>query len=162
MSVLEHRSLSCPQEAPGGPLHCTVLSLYHREPPRLHPWVYYSRKLSLAERNYDIGSRELLTIKLVLEEWRHWLKGAQHPFTVITDHKNLEYIWSAKRLNPRQARWTLFFTRFQFSLTDPEIRMSRLIHSLAFIPLTNPPHLNHPCEPHPVGPGWTDPRRYPY
>lgn len=50
-------------------------------------------------------------------EWRHWLEGAKHPFTVITDHKNLEYIHSAKRLNPRQARWALFFTRFDFSVT---------------------------------------------
>lgn len=39
------------------------------------------------------------------------------PFQVITDHKNLEYIKSAKRLNPRQARWSLFFTRFQFTVT---------------------------------------------
>ncbi len=24
---------------------------------------------------------------------------------VYTDHRNLEYLWEAKRLNPRQARW---------------------------------------------------------
>ncbi|XP_077961190.1 uncharacterized protein LOC144410185 [Gasterosteus aculeatus] len=35
----------------------------------------------------------------------------------ISDHKNLEYIRSAKRLNSRQARWALFFGRFSFSLT---------------------------------------------
>ncbi len=43
---------------------------------------------------------------------RHWLEGAQHPFMVLTDHKNLQYLKEAKRLNPRQARWALFFTRF--------------------------------------------------
>ncbi|KAL0148230.1 hypothetical protein M9458_056462 [Cirrhinus mrigala] len=47
---------------------------------------------------------------------KHWLEGAVHPFQVITDHKNLEYIKSAKRLNPRQAHWSLFFTRFQFTV----------------------------------------------
>ncbi len=94
-----------------------VLSQYHGEPPLLHPCAYFSRKHSPAERNYDIGNRELLAIKLALEEWRHWLEGAQHPFMVITDPKNLEYLRSAKRLNPRQARWALFFTRFQFSIT---------------------------------------------
>lgn len=36
---------------------------------------------------------------------------------VWTDHKNLEYIRSAKRLNARQVRWALFFTRFQFTIT---------------------------------------------
>ncbi len=35
------------------------------------------------------ANRELLAIKLALEEWRHWLEGAKHPFTVLTDHKNL-------------------------------------------------------------------------
>ncbi len=94
-----------------------VLSQHHGEPPRLHPCAFFSRKLSPAERNYDIGNRELLAIKLTLEEWRHWLEGAQHSFSVITDHKNLEYLRSAKRLNPRQARWALFFTRFQFTIT---------------------------------------------
>ncbi|KAL0163553.1 hypothetical protein M9458_039306, partial [Cirrhinus mrigala] len=74
-------------------------------------------KLSPAERNYDIGNRELLAIKLALEEWWHWLEGAIHPFQVITDHKNLQYLRDAKRLCPRQARWSLFFFRFNFSIT---------------------------------------------
>ncbi len=87
-----------------------VLSQYHREPPLLHPCKFYSKKLTPVEQNYDIGNRELLAIKLALEEWRHWLEGAQHPFTIITDHKNLEYIQNAKRLNSRQARWALYFT----------------------------------------------------
>ncbi|KAL4007301.1 hypothetical protein ACER0C_001153 [Sarotherodon galilaeus] len=42
------------------------------------------------EQNYGIGDRELLAVKLALEEWRHWLEGAEHPFIVWTDHKNLE------------------------------------------------------------------------
>jgi len=46
-------------------------------------------KLTPAEQNYNIGNRELLAIKLALEEWRHWLEGAVHPFSVITDHKDL-------------------------------------------------------------------------
>lgn len=45
------------------------------------------------------------------------MEGAQHPFTVITDHKNLQYLKEAKRLNPRQACWALFFTRFHFSIS---------------------------------------------
>ncbi len=56
-------------------------------------------------------------MKAALEEWRHWLEGAKVPFIVLTDHRNLEYIRSAKRLNPRQARWSLFFSRFDFKVT---------------------------------------------
>ncbi len=56
-------------------------------------------------------------MKAALEEWRHWLEGAIHPFQIITDHKKLEYIRSARRMNTRQARWSLFFTRFHFTVT---------------------------------------------
>ncbi|KAL0171115.1 hypothetical protein M9458_031427, partial [Cirrhinus mrigala] len=86
-------------------------------PPRTFPCAFFSHKLNPAERNYDVGNRELLAIKLALEEWRHWLEGAQHPFIILTDHKNLEYIRTAKVLNHRQARWALFFTRFQFTIS---------------------------------------------
>uniref|UniRef100_A0A8C6UZW3 Gypsy retrotransposon integrase-like protein 1 n=5 Tax=Neogobius melanostomus TaxID=47308 RepID=A0A8C6UZW3_9GOBI len=94
-----------------------VLSQRCPSDQKLHPCAYFSRKLSVAERNYDIGNRELLAIKLALEEWRHWLEGSTHPFIVWSDHKNLQYIQSAKRLNSRQARWALFFDRFNFSVT---------------------------------------------
>ncbi len=50
-----------------------VLSQRRGEAPVLHPCAFFSKKLSPAEQNYDIGNRELLAIKLVLEEWRHWL-----------------------------------------------------------------------------------------
>ncbi len=94
-----------------------VLSQQQGTPPKLHPCAFFSRQLSPAERNYDIGNRELLAIKLALEEWRHWLEGSAQPFLVLTDHKNLQYLRDAKRLNPRQARWALFFTWFQFKIS---------------------------------------------
>ncbi|XP_078812643.1 uncharacterized protein lrrc75a isoform X3 [Oryzias latipes] len=94
-----------------------VLSQREVSSGKLKPCAFFSRKLSPAERNYDVGNRELLAIKLALEEWRHWLEGAEHPFIVWTDHKNLAYLRSAKRLNSRQARWCLFFDRFSFIIT---------------------------------------------
>uniref|UniRef100_A0A3Q3A042 Reverse transcriptase domain-containing protein n=1 Tax=Kryptolebias marmoratus TaxID=37003 RepID=A0A3Q3A042_KRYMA len=87
------------------------------EDGKTHPCAFFSRRLSSAERNYDVGDRELLAVKLALEEWRHWLEGAKEPFMVWTDHKNLQYLRTAKRLNPRQARWALFFSRFVFTLS---------------------------------------------
>ena len=94
-----------------------VLSQRNPQDNKLHPCAFFSQRLSPAERNYDIGNRELLAVKLALEEWRHWLEGTKQPFLVWTDHKNLEYIQSAQRLNSRQARWALFLTRFNFSLS---------------------------------------------
>ncbi|KAK1785823.1 hypothetical protein P4O66_003198 [Electrophorus voltai] len=48
-----------------------VLSQQSREDKKLHPCAYFSRCLSPAEQNYDMGNCELLAVKLVLEEWRH-------------------------------------------------------------------------------------------
>lgn len=94
-----------------------ILSQHQENSTKPMPCAFFSKKLSSAESNYDIGNRELLAVKLALEEWRHWLEGARHPFVVLTDHKNLQYLKEAKRLNPRQARWALFFTRFHFTIS---------------------------------------------
>lgn len=83
-----------------------VPSLYFPLPQALH-----------VERKYDVVNRELLTIMVALEEWRHWLEGASQPFLVWTDHKNLEYLRTAKQLNSRQESWALFFNQFHFTLS---------------------------------------------
>lgn len=94
-----------------------VLSQVSSSDNRLHPCAFFSRRLSSAERNYDVGDRELLAMKMAFDEWRHWLEGAEHPIVVWTDHKNLAYLQQAKRLNPRQSRWSLFFSRFNFTIS---------------------------------------------
>src|SRR6202040_4174463 len=44
------------------------------------------------------------------------LEGARHKCEIWTDHKNLEYFMSAKKLNRRQARWSLYLSRFDFAM----------------------------------------------
>ncbi len=57
--------------------------------------------------------------------WKSGGIGWREPIIVITDHKNLQYLCDAKRLNPRQARWAIFFTIFHFTITyRPENRNS--------------------------------------
>ena len=125
-----------------------VLSQRSRGDNKVHPCAFFSRRLSPAERNYDVGNRELLGVKLALEEWRQWLEGAMHPFVVWTDHKNLAYIQGAKRLNSRQARWALFFTRFNFTiLFRPG---SKNIKPDALSRLFDPPDAE--SKPHPILP----------
>ncbi|CAJ0936713.1 unnamed protein product [Ranitomeya imitator] len=91
-----------------------VLSQRSSDCSVMKPCAFFSRKFSPTERNYDVGNRELLAMKWAFEEWHHWLEGARHRVVVLNDHKNLIYLESAKRLNPRQARWSLFFSRFDF------------------------------------------------
>jgi len=84
---------------------------------RFHPIAFHSRKFTTAEINYEIHGKELLAIINSFQEWRHFLKGAQHPVTIYTDHKKLEYFMYAKVLNRRQARWSISLSCFNFVIT---------------------------------------------
>ena len=55
------------------------------------------------EWNYEIHDEEMLAIIHMLEEWRYFLEEATHPVEIWTDHKNLEYFMTAKKLNYCQA-----------------------------------------------------------
>ena len=93
-----------------------ILSQYD-ENNEMHPVAFYSRSLNPAERNYEIYDKELLAIFACFKEWRHFLQGGMHQVTVLTDHKNLQYFMTTKQLTRRQARWSLFFSEFDFVLT---------------------------------------------
>lgn len=81
-----------------------------------HPVAYYSRKFTEAELNYDIYDKEMLAIVAAIREWRPNLEGSRYPFTIYTDHKNLEYFITTKSLNRRQARWAEFLAGYDFTI----------------------------------------------
>jgi transposase InsO family protein len=81
-----------------------------------HPISFISKTLSPTERNYEIYDRELLGIIRALEEWRHYIQGSPHSTVVFSDHKNLTYYREAKKLNRRQARWSLYLSEFDVKL----------------------------------------------
>ncbi|GLB41131.1 putative retrotransposable element tf2 155 kda protein type 1-like [Lyophyllum shimeji] len=94
----------------------TVLFQQSPEDGKWHPITFYSKSLNAIERNYEIYDKEMLAIIRALKEWRHFLEGAQHKVEIYTDHKNLEYFLTAKKLNRRQARWSLYLANFDFVL----------------------------------------------
>ena len=68
-----------------------------------HPVAYMLRKLSPAEQNYDIYSKELLAIVAALETWRVYAEGLTD-ITIFTNYKNLLHFTIIKQLNRRQVR----------------------------------------------------------
>jgi RNase H-like domain found in reverse transcriptase len=56
----------------------------------------------------------MLVVMRSLEEWRHFLEGVKHKVKIWTDHKNLKYFMTMKKLNHRQAHWYLNLSRFNF------------------------------------------------
>ena len=49
-----------------------------------------------------------------LREWRHYLLGNR--FTVITDHRSLQYIQTQDKLSARQTRWSEFLQQFDYEI----------------------------------------------
>ena len=90
------------------------------------PVAFLSKLLTETERNYEIHNKEILVIIRGLEKQRHLLEGICFKFEIWTDHKNLEYFMKAQKLNQRQARWTLYLSRFDFILKHiPGIKMGK-------------------------------------
>ncbi|CCO37407.1 hypothetical protein RSOLAG1IB_11291 [Rhizoctonia solani AG-1 IB] len=96
-----------------GPAMGTVLS-QRKDDGHLHPVAFMSASFSTAELNYDTHDKELLAIICAFEHWRIFLEGTEHPVTVLTDHKNLEYWKSVRTFNRRHARWHLILASYNF------------------------------------------------
>ncbi|MBW0526603.1 hypothetical protein O181_066318 [Austropuccinia psidii MF-1] len=82
-----------------------------------HPIAFDSRKLLLAELNYEINDKELLGIVWALKHWRAFLLSLSSSFEVLTNHSSLQYFMSSKILTCCQAHWAEFLSEFHFSIT---------------------------------------------
>jgi len=91
-----------------------VLSQQSPEDDKWHPVSFHSKLLNNIERNYEIHDKEMLVIIRALEEWHHFLEGSQQKFEIWTDHKNLKYFITAKKLNWQQEQWSLYLSQFNF------------------------------------------------
>ncbi len=75
--------------------------------------AYYSKKNAPAECNYEIYDKEMLIIIWCLKEWDAELRSVLS-FQICTDHKNLKYFMTVKKLTERQMRWSLILLQYNF------------------------------------------------
>lgn len=80
-----------------------VLSQQSKKDNKWYLVVFFKKSLYIVEYNYEIHNKEILAVIWVLEEWRYFLKGVETLVEIWTDHKNLEYFMTAKKLNCRQV-----------------------------------------------------------
>ena len=74
--------------------------------PNLKPIVFLSHKLSDTQRkSYSVTEKELFAIYYSVQKLRHYLEGAK--FTILTDHRPLEHLFTAQHTNKRCMRWAL-------------------------------------------------------
>ena len=94
----------------------TTPSLTKFKKPVTHPVAFFSATFTPTERNYDIYERELLAVMKALAHWRPYLGWTKFPFTIMTDHANLQYWKSPKNLNRRTARWHADLQEYDYEI----------------------------------------------
>jgi RNase H-like domain found in reverse transcriptase len=57
-----------------------------------------------------------LAVIKALAHWRHYLLWTKKPFIIQTDHANLLYWKSARKLNGRTARWHRFLQDYEYKI----------------------------------------------
>src|SRR5258707_8719136 len=82
----------------------------------IRPVAFFSCSLQGAEKNYDTHNKELLAIFEAFKNWRHFLEGSAEEMDTETDHKNLEYFMSSKKLLCHQASWAEFLGQFNMKV----------------------------------------------
>ncbi len=75
--------------------------------------VYHSKKNASAECNYEIYDKEMLIIIQCLKQWNAELRSVSS-FQICTNHKNLKYFMTVRKLTEWQMRWSLILSQYNF------------------------------------------------
>jgi hypothetical protein len=70
-----------------------------------HTTAYLSRSLTAAEKNYTASELECLGIVWAVNKLQPYIDGS--PFTLITDHSALQWLFDFKGNNRRSLRWSM-------------------------------------------------------
>ena len=82
----------------------------------LKPMTFFFRKINSAECNYIIYNKKLLTIVNNFENWRLELTEMHKKVKIFSNHQNLKYFMTTKKLNRRQVRWVKLLFEFNFKI----------------------------------------------
>lgn len=91
-----------------------VMSQYDQN-GTLRPVAYFSKKNLPAETNYLIHDKKLLAVIRCLQEWHSELRSVPE-FSILINHKNLEYFATKHQLTERQMRWAEILSQYNFTM----------------------------------------------
>ena len=78
------------------------------------PAGFMSKKFSNAQQHYRTHKHETIAMLKALMKWEDKLLRCK--FTLVTDHKGLEYFKTQKNLSDRQVRWWEFLSLFNYTI----------------------------------------------
>ena len=93
------------------------------------PAGFLSKKFTSAQHNYHTHKHETLAVLEALMKWEDKLLGRK--FTVVTDHKGLEYFKTQLNLSPRQTRWWEYLSRFNYDTIHVDGTQNQVADSLS-------------------------------
>ena len=67
------------------------------------PTAFFSEKLNDAKRKYFMYDQDFYAIVQALKKWRHYFISKE--FVLYTNHRDLQYLESQHKLNPRHMKW---------------------------------------------------------
>ena len=77
------------------------------------PAGFLWKKFMSTQHNYCMHKHETLAVLEALMKWEDKLLGRM--FTVVTDHKGLEYFKTQPNSLPRQTRWWEYISHFNYT-----------------------------------------------
>ena len=75
-----------------------------------HPAGFLLKKFTNAQYNYHMHEHETIAVLEALVKWED--KLLRWKFTLVTDHKGLEYFRTQLILSPRQTQWWEYLSSF--------------------------------------------------
>ena len=99
------------------------------------PICYASRTLSDTESKYNATEKELLAIVYACKQFRPYIYGKK--FTIFTDHRPLQWLWSLKEPNSKLIRWRTKLEEFDFDVVYKKGKQNTNADALSRIRLTD-------------------------
>ena len=93
------------------------------------PAGFLSKKFTSAQHNYRTHEHETLVVLEALMKWEDKLLGRK--FTVVTDHKGLEYFKTQLNLSLRQTRWWEYLSHFNYNTIHVDGTRNQVADSLS-------------------------------
>lgn len=97
------------------------------------PVAYASRTLNETEQNYSTIEKETLAIVWAVKYFRPYLFGKR--FTIVTDHRPLQWLFSLKEPNSKLVRWRLKLEEYDYQIVYKKGSLNKNADALSRVEL---------------------------